>query len=309
MRSPDQTSRPPLGALELELRAGLARHVEALGGVIGERNVLCPGGLRAAAAHISATLSSLGYEVREQTFRCQGEEVANLEAELTGHGHGSEIVVVGAHYDTVPGSPGANDNGTGVAAMLEVARLLRREAPGRTLRLVAFVNEEPPHFQTEEMGSLVYARRCRERREQVVGMLSLETIGFYSDRPGSQLYPVPPLGLLYPDRGNFIGLLGNLRSRALVRRLTATFRRATSFPIEGVALPALIPGVGWSDHWAFWHCGYPAVMVTDTAPFRYPHYHSPTDTPDKVDFDRAAQVVAGILAAIRDLLGLPEQRA
>jgi hypothetical protein len=135
-------------------------------------------------------------------------------------------------------------------------------------------------------------------------MLSLETIGFYSDDPGSQHYPIPPLGLLYPERGNFIALLGNMSSRALVRRLTAAFRRATPFPVEGVALPALIPGVGWSDHWAFWHCGYPALMVTDTAPFRYPHYHGPSDTPDKVDYESTSRVVAGVLAGLRDLLGV-----
>ena len=304
MRGTFRTRRelPPPSPDELELARGLEVHVRRLASDIGERNVLRPDRLRVAADLIAATLSGLGYTVHRQPYRSRGVEVANVEVELTGRGSPEEVVVVGAHYDTVPCSPGANDNGTGVAAVLEMASRLRSEEPRRTLRLVAFVNEEPPYFQTEEMGSLVYARRCRRRKERVVGMLSLETIGFYSDEPGSQVYPVPPLGLLYPDRGNFIALVGNLTSRSLVRRLTTSFRRATPFPVEGVALPSLLPGIGWSDHWAFWHCGYPAVMVTDTAPFRYPHYHGPSDTPDKVDYPSTARVVAGVLAGVRDLL-------
>jgi hypothetical protein len=304
-RRTERLALPELSELEVGLRRGLVRHVHALAGEIGERQQGRPAALAAAADSIADALVELGYAVRPQRFSSDGVEVSNLETELPGSGLRDEIVVVGAHYDTVPGSPGANDNGTGVAALLELAAQLRTTVPQRTLRLVAFVNEEPPYFQTDAMGSLVYARRSRARHERVVAMLSLETIGFYSDLPGSQLYPVAPLGLLYPDRGDFVALIGNLHSRALVKQLTAAFRRATPFPVEGVALPALVPGVGWSDHWAFWHCGFPAAMVTDTAPFRYPHYHGPGDTPDRVDYDRAARVVAGVLAGVRDLLGLP----
>jgi Zn-dependent M28 family amino/carboxypeptidase len=226
--------------------------------------------------------------------------VRNLEAELPGRTRGTEVVVVGAHYDTVPGSPGANDNGTGVAAMLELARVLQSDGLDRTLRLVAFVNEEPPYFKTREMGSLVYARACRRRRDRVTAMLSLETIGYYSERPRTQVYP-PLLSVFYPDRGNFIGFVGNWRSRRLVRRTVACFRRHTAVPVQSAALPALLPGIAWSDHWSFWRSGYKALMVTDTAPFRYPHYHTARDTPNQIDYDRTTEVVAALEHVVRDL--------
>ena len=190
----------------------------------------------------------------------------------------SEIVIVGGHYDSVAGCPGANDNASGTAAVLALARLFATSAPARTLRFAAFTNEEPPHFQTDAMGSRVCALNCRARSENVVAMLSLETIGFYSDAEGSQSYP-PPFSLFYPSKGNFIAFVGNVGSRGLVRRAIRTFRERTPFPSEGAALPGFVPGVGWSDHWSFWREGYQAIMVTDTAPFRYPHYHTARPTP------------------------------
>jgi len=207
---------------------------------------------------------------------------------------------VGAHYDSVSGSPGANDNGSGVAALMEVARLFAQKRFARTVRFVAFVNEEPPFFQTHQMGSWVYAMQCREKKEKIKAMLSLETIGYYSDQMKSQYYPFP-FSLFYPNKGNFIGFVGNLSSRNLVRRCVESFRKHTQFPSEGAAAPGWITGIGWSDHWAFWKEGYPAVMITDTALFRYRHYHSITDTPDKIVYDRTAQVVAGISRMVAEL--------
>jgi Zn-dependent M28 family amino/carboxypeptidase len=171
------------------------------------------------------------------------------------------------------------------------------------LRFLEFVNEEPPFFLSEDMDSLVYAKRCKQRQEKVVAMFSLETMGYYSDEIGSQKYP-PPLGLIYPLQGNFIGFIGNIGSGSLVRDAIASFRRHTQFPSEGAALPSQIPGVGWSDHWSFWQQGYQAVMVTDTAPFRYPYYHTTGDTPDKVDYERLARVVVGLERVVADLSGL-----
>ncbi len=162
------------------------------------------------------------------------------------------------------------------------------------------MNEEPPHFQTENMGSLVYARALAARGERVVAMLSLESIGFYRDEEGSQHYP-PPLSLFYPSRGDFIAFVGNVRSRALVRDVVQAFREAEPFPSEGAALVSVLPGVGWSDQWAFWQEGFPALMVTDTAPFRNPHYHQPTDLPPTVDVERMARVTRGVGAVIRQL--------
>jgi Zn-dependent M28 family amino/carboxypeptidase len=205
-----------------------------------------------------------------------------------------EIVVVGAHYDSVMGSPGANDNASGVAALLELAKEFCAAGPRRTLRLVAFVNEEPPFFKTGEMGSLVYARAARAQGEKIVAMVSLETIGYYSEAEGSQEFPFPPLRLLYPTRGNFVAFVGNFASRRLLRRSLAAFREAGAFPAEGLVAPEWLVGVDWSDHWSFWRSGYPAIMITDTAPFRYQHYHSRADTPDKLDYGALARVTTGL---------------
>jgi Zn-dependent M28 family amino/carboxypeptidase len=230
----------------------------------------------------------------------QREFCHNLEVEIQGKTRPEEIVVLGAHYDSAIGCPGANDNGSAVASLLALARSWRGRTPARTLRFVALANEEPPFFQTEQMGSLVYARRCRERNERVVAMLSLETMGYYSTAQGSQKYPFP-VGLFYPSRGDFIAFVGNTGNAKLVRQCVAAFRRHAQFPSEGGALPGGLPGIGWSDHWAFWQVGYPALMVTDTAPFRYPHYHTPQDTPDKLDYDRLARVVTGLEKVIGEL--------
>ena len=211
--------------------------------------------------------------------------------------------MVGAHYDTASGAPGADDNTSGIAGTLALARKFSMAKPDRTLRFVAFVNEEPPYFQTERMGSWVYAKRCREKGEDVVAMLSLEMLGCYSDAPGSQKYP-PPFSFLYPSRGNFIGFIGNTSSRRLVRQAIASFRQNERFPSEGAAVPGMIRGVGFSDHWSFWQEGYPALMVTDTAMCRYPHYHRPQDTIDKIDFDRMARVVRGLESVVADLAGV-----
>jgi Zn-dependent M28 family amino/carboxypeptidase len=211
------------------------------------------------------------------------------------------VVVVGAHYDSALGTPGANDNGSGVAAVLELARLLRDlgRAGGKRIRLVLFVNEEPPYFRTEDMGSLHYARALAERHERVVAMYSLETIGYYSSEPGSQHYPAP-FSLLYPDTGDFIAFVGTLESRALVWETVRSFRSHTAFPSIGGVAPAAVPGIDWSDHWAFRQHGFPAMMVTDTAPYRYPYYHRPSDTPDKVDVESLARIVKGMERVIRD---------
>ncbi len=290
----------PLSAVDVPLRDALAADVAVLATEIGDRNVFKYDAYMRAAGFIEAQLAAAGYAVERQAFDAGGRTCVNLAAERPGSARAAEIVVVGAHYDSVPGCPAANDNGSGVAATLALARSFAASAPARTLRFVLFANEEPPHFQSAEMGSLVYARRCRARGENVVAMLSLETIGCYSDEPGSQRYPAP-FGLLYPTTGDFIGFVGNYASRRLVRQAIGTFRRHARFPSEGAAVPSFVAGVGWSDHWAFWQEGYCALMVTDTAPFRYLHYHEPSDTPDKLDFDRMARVVRGLRFVVDDL--------
>ncbi|MDY7016037.1 MAG: M28 family peptidase [Cyanobacteriota bacterium] len=296
---------PPLTPAEALLKDELMKDVQKIASEIGEHNYIFYDNLVAAEQFLSDSFAAAGYPVHRQTYAVGDREFHNLEVEIKGSQKPDEIIIVGAHYDSVAGSPGANDNGTGAAAVLSLARAFAGEEMARTLRFVEFVNEEPPFFWTENMGSLVYAKGCHSREENVVAMLSLETIGYYSDRPGSQSYPLGLLDKIYPITGNFIAFVGNLASGSLVRRVVGNFRSHTQFPSEGAALPGNITGAGWSDHWAFWQMGYPALMVTDTAPFRYPYYHTMQDTPDKIDGDRFARAVAGIERTIRTLVNDP----
>ena len=306
IRMPEQSFRgplPPLSDAQGRLAAELQSYVETLATDIGPRNVeFRYAQLTAAAEFIERTFVEFGYAVERQAFEVGGKECVNLIAEVTGKQSAAEIVVVGGHYDSIDLCPGANDNASGVAATLALARRFASAGltPERTVRFVAFVNEEPPNFQTETMGSLVYARRCRERDENIVAMWSLETMGYYSEAPKSQQYP-NPFRLFYPSTGNFIAFVGNVSSRHLVRDVVGRFRRQVEFPSEGAAIPSSIPGAGWSDHWSFWQVGYPALMVTDTAPFRYEHYHESSDTADRVQYDNLARVVEGLEKVLREL--------
>ncbi len=299
-RNQKQGTLAPLTAHELRIQASLQRDVEMLAGAIGGRSAGKPEGLRRALDYLETRLREEGYTTERQSYEAEGQTFVNLEAAITGAS--AEAVVVGAHYDTAGGLPGANDNASGCAAVLALAREFAGAKLERQVRWVLFANEEPPWFQTPKMGSYVYAERCRTRGDKISGMVSLETIGYYSDREGSQTYP---LGFHpgYPDRGDFLGFVSDIGSAGLLRRVVKNFRHGTSLPSQGAAVPAGVAGVGWSDHWAFWQFGYRAVMVTDTAPFRYPYYHSAEDTPDKLDYQRMARAVTGLAAAIRELAG------
>jgi hypothetical protein len=295
---------PRLSHEESDLAERLSADVRDLSTTIGERSIPRAGSLRVTTEYLRANLKQAGYDVADRTYSVAGQEASNLEASLVGSDSTSGLVIVGAHYDSAAGTVGANDNATGVAAVLELARMLQGHKLQRTVRFVFFANEEPPYFQTSNMGSLVYARQLRQDGLPVSAMISLETIGFYSDAQGSQKYP-PVLSSFYPSRGDFIGFVGNTESRDLVRRSIGAFRKSTSFPSEGIAAPGDWPGVGWSDHWSFWQEGYSAIMITDTAVFRYPYYHTPLDTSDKVDFERMARVVEGVRRVIEFLSSEP----
>jgi hypothetical protein len=291
---------PPLTVTEAAVRDRLFHHVDMLAARIGGRSARQSAKLQEAADFIERELKSFGYDTSRQTYEFGGQQFENIEAERKGTGRADEIVIIGAHYDTAGGLPGANDNGSGVAATLELARLHATKTSARTVRFVLFANEEPPFFQGEGMGSLVYAKRCRERNEKITAMLSLETIGYYSDEPGSQRYPVG-FHPGYPSEGNYLGFVSNVKSAPLLRRVVKHFRAATSLPSQGAAAPEGIPGVGWSDHWSFWQYGYKGIVVTDTAPYRYPHYHTAQDTPDKLDYDRMARAITGLSAVVQNL--------
>lgn len=294
---------PPGKQLSLRsLQDCLQTHVEKLAGEIGERNIWHPDRLAAAADYIDNQFQSFGYKVNKQSYQARGIPVVNLETEVLGRARSGDIVVIGAHYDSVIGSPGANDNGSGVAGLLEISRYMADKKPERTVRFVAFTNEEPPFFMGREMGSRMYARRCRQRNENIIGMFSLETIGFYSEEPGSQRYPFP-LNFFYPNTADFIGFVGNIKSRRFVKKVVTGFRKHSDFPAQSAAAPGWLTGIGWSDHYSFWREGYPALMITDTAFFRYQFYHTGADTPDKLDYARLARVTTGLSSLVKEMVG------
>lgn len=316
---------PPTTDAQRTLADGLRTHVEILsdatGGVgrVGNRSTFYPKRFAEAYVYLDDQLAAMGYDHRNEYPVQRGSPVPSIEvivparaaaASITAVNNSGgpssssnpkpRIIVIGAHYDAFQGTPGADDNASGVAATLHLARIFQDDPQPAELRFLFFVNEEPPAFWTADMGSWVYAKACRANNDDIAAMISIESIGYYSDVPGSQRYP-QPMSALYPDTGNFIGIIGNWSSRSLTRRAVRSFRTSTPFPSEGAALPSLLPGVGWSDHWSFWQEGYHAIMFTDTATFRNPYYHTPNDKADTLDYDRMARVVEGIEAVIRDL--------
>jgi Zn-dependent M28 family amino/carboxypeptidase len=271
----------------------IREHVVALAGTIGERNIFRPKALAAARDYIEAVLTQQGYRVERQTYEVHGIGCANLEATLTGRTKRERVLLLGAHYDSVAGSPGADDNASGVAALLEIAALFAGTTPSLTVRFVAFVNEEPPFFMTQRQGSAIYAKAARKRGDDIRLMVSLEMLGCYFDTPGSQHYP-PLLRWFYPDRGNFLALISDFGSLPAARHMARVFRAHSDFPLEYAGLFRWFPGVAWSDHLSFWRQGYPAVMATDTVFHRYSCYHTAGDTLDKVNMPKLAEATVAL---------------
>jgi hypothetical protein len=302
---PGKSYNGPFAALtrpEKILRERLEKTVNDLSITIGERSIDKYPGMQKAMTYIVESFTKDKYEVEKQWIVINDKPMANIIAEKKGSTDSSKVVVIGAHYDTVPGSPGADDNATGVAAMLELARICSETEAPYTIRFVAFTNEEHPGMDQKFTGSYAYAAGCRERKENIIAMLSLEMLGCYSESEGSQHYP-EPFSLFYPTKGNFIGFVGNTFSKKLVKQTIATFRKSVQFPSEGLAAPDSIRDIGRSDHWGFWQFGYPALMVTDTSNFRYEHYHTEKDTPDRLDFEHFTKVVTGLTDVVFDLAG------
>ena len=272
----------------------LEDHVRMLSENIGERSAFQPSQLEAASDYIANHFNASGYDVEVLPYTVQGQTFKNIQAVKAGS---SEILIIGAHYDTVLGTPGADDNAAGIAVLLELARLVENLNLNKTVRFVAFSTEEPPLFQTNDMGSLVYARSSRNKAENIVGMISLEMVGFYSDKKGSQTYPLW-YGLFHPSQGNFIGVISDFRARAWKNQVTAALKDSTSLPVESAWGFRAIAGIDWSDHWSFWQQGYPAIMITDTGPYRNPHYHRKTDTFETLDYDRMAELTKGLAESL-----------
>jgi Zn-dependent M28 family amino/carboxypeptidase len=287
----------PLSGANLAIPAELKSHVIAIAG--GPHNVQHFEALQSSAVYVEGELRKSGLNARSQYFWADKRQVRNIEVILPARSPEAPTLVVGAHYDSAGRAPGANDNGSGVAALLVLARQLRAIPQSRKLhvRLVFFVNEEPPYFRTKLMGSYVYANALHEQGVDVAGMLSLETMGYFDQRPGSQRYPFP-LSLVYPDTGNFIAFVGMTTSRGLLHKSIQSFRKHAEIPSVGGVAPGIVRGIDWSDHRSFDRFGYPAIMVTDTAPFRYRDYHTEDDTVDKIDFESLARVELGLKAMI-----------
>jgi Zn-dependent M28 family amino/carboxypeptidase len=282
----------------------LRTHVDRLAGLIGPRHLGKPVALEAAATYIEREFQASGDTVERQWYEAQNQRTCNLVVERTGTKRRDEIVILGAHYDTVWTTPGADDNASAVAVLIEAARLLRGTNFRRTVRFVAFTCEEPPHFNLGTMGSQVYARSCRERNERIVGMLCLEMVGYFTTADNSQALPpaIPRrLRWLFPRRGDFLTAAGNLRSWRLAWSFRRGFKRAVRFPLFSIVFPEAVREIRLSDNSSFWDQGYPALMLTDTSFLRNPHYHQPTDTPETLAYEPMAQVTLGVAGAVRRL--------
>lgn len=307
MPGPDNSPlQPPLTADEGRVRAEIVRHVEMLAGIIGIRHDSRSSSIEATLAYIRREFESYGQEVTAQTYPTDAGDAVNLVVEWPGVSKPDEIVLLGGHYDTVISTPGADDNASAVAGLLSVCRQLAGRSFGRTVRFVAFANEEPPHFGTATMGSHVYAERCKERGDKIHAMVCLEMLGYYDTAAGSQDYPHELPGMLKPllrSAGDFIAVVSDVKATLQLRGFMKGFKAAVKFPAIAVPLPGVQSLLWVSDQGPFWDRGYPAMIVTDTAWFRNGNYHQPTDTPETLDYDRMARVVHGVAGGIAALAG------
>ncbi len=281
----------------------LRKTVLALSGLDPARNHKNLESLDKAAAFIKAELERLEFDVREQEFEVSGKTYRNLITRVgpkTG-----DLVVIGAHYDVCGDQPGADDNASGVAGLLEIARLLKLLGPTlkRPVELVAFTLEEPPHFAQKTMGSYVHAKSLIDAKVKVRAMLCLEMIGYFSDEPGSQEYPDPRMEQAYPSVANFVAVVGNFPSAVLTKQVQVAMKAAGSIDVQALVAPPELQEAGFSDHRNYWAFRIPAVMISDTSFFRSAHYHKASDTPKTLDFERMAEVVKGTYAA---LIGLAQ---
>jgi Zn-dependent M28 family amino/carboxypeptidase len=284
------------------IKSNLIETVSHLSEKIGPRSYLDTGKLDEAAGYIEGKFRSFGWEVTRQPFAYRNNTYCNVSVEVPGVGERDEsILVIGAHYDTVPDTPGADDNASGVAGLLELARLVSLAPFRRSTRFVAFCLEEPPAFMTSRMGSYLYAQRLFVEGTKVYGMISLEMLGYYCEDEGCQYYPSSIFRLFYPGKGDYIAFVGNISSRRFTRSVKDSFKSVSSLPVKSLSGISLIPGVDFSDHRSFWKFDYRAFMVTDTAFYRNPNYHDPGDTAGTLDYDKMAELVNGLYKALRGI--------
>ena len=303
--SPPVTVSKPKGSLSAT-GARLYDHVRYLTTDVGSRSVGEYEKIEMARHYIQSILTDMGCTFALQRFEYNGKLFSNVIAAVPGERKPDETVIFGAHYDTVYGTPGADDNASSVAVLLEMCRALKDHASGRTVKLIFFVLEEPPLFRSDFMGSFVYAKAAKARNEAIQAMVCLEMVGYFNDRKGAQRFPLPLMGLFYSRIPDFIAVVGNLRSRWLVHRVESSLRQGCLLPVETLAGISLIPGVDFSDHRSFWIMGFPAVMITDTAFYRNPAYHTAYDTIDTLDFAGMDELLKGLIIVARDLTDIPQ---
>jgi len=262
--------------------------------------------LNATAKYIYNEFSKYSDDVSYQTYELkefvndETSEYRNVIANFKGSKPCDDgLRIVGGHYDTFGGQVGANDNTSSVAALLELARVLKLNTPKCDVQLVSYTLEEPPAFRTPKMGSFIHAKRLKERGVKVKLAIALDMIGFYSDEPNSQSYPVPLMDLYYPRQANFISIVSNLSNILEVREAKNIFKKTSNLPVYSINAPDSIPGIDFSDHQNYWKFDYPALMISDTAFYRSANYHTEHDTPDTLDYEKMAKVVEGVYAMIK----------
>lgn len=288
--------------MDTSLILNLKKHIFNLSNNIGERNIDKYENLKATVDYIENNLSlNKKYKIWKQEFKCYEKKFYNIEAEIKGIKYPYKIIIIGSHYDTVKGSPGANDNASGISVMLELAKLLCNYELNYTIRFVAFTNEEPPFIRTKDKGSNYYAKNSKNKDDDIIGMISLETIGYYSDNEKSQKYTFILPESYYPSKGNFIALVGNLKSNTFLDNFKKKFNNFSSITVKEYSGPEWLPGVNSSDHRSFWKYDYPAIMITDTAFLRYPYYHTENDTIDKINFDKLTSLTIALFETIKSL--------
>lgn len=287
--------------MKTTIRNNLVRTVNMLADEIGPRAYHQTDALKKTSDYIKGELGSYGYDVSVQSYRAEERTFENVFTEKKGIRAPDTIIVVGAHYDTVEGTPGADDNASGVAALLELARLLINEPLGMAVHFAAFVLEESPFCRSRFMGSHVYAENLHQSRMKVEGMICLESVGYFRDSPQSQMFPLSFFRFMYPTTGNFIAFVSDFRSKGFLNRAKTGFRKGTAFPVESISAFSAVPGIDFSDHWSFWKFGYQAIMVTDTAFYRNPNYHEAGDVPEILDYECMTEVVIGLKSAIKEL--------
>jgi Zn-dependent M28 family amino/carboxypeptidase len=285
----------------MDIQSNLRKTVITLSKDIGPRGYLQIDALQKAEQYITAELERYGYDVAYQHFEYRENTYKNIIAEIKGKETPERILVIGAHYDTVAGTPGADDNASGIAGLLELARQMNNRPLNRTVRFVAFALEEPPVFRSKFMGSYIYAKSLNNNNENIIGMICLEMIGYFSEMRGSQLYPLPFFKWVYPDKGNFIILVSNLQSRGFVKNVASAFKKGSQLPVETISTVSIVPGIDFSDHRSFWKFGFDALMVTDTAFYRNANYHGIGDTAETLDYEKMEEVVLGLKSAIDEL--------